>query len=163
MSKKSPNFGINAFGIILIVSSISNLLTIVLKQDWYLNELYAHWPAWAAWLRYGFSFFQRILGLTAGFGLLFRKEFGRIIALVIGCFTISTVYWKHPFVSYFLHTHRVMEELTQAGLLNTKVSLGTMTMIAMITNCLLDIGFCLFLIYFLTRPAVVSIFKRKDS
>lgn len=132
-----------------------------MQSHWYLDEVYGHWPRWAALLRYSFSWSQRILGLTAGCGILLHRELFRRLALVIACFTISTVYWKHPYAAYYLHTKRVMAQtnilFVQNGL--PAIPFQSLVMPAMILNCLLDIGFCLWLIHYFTRPEVIAQFK----
>lgn len=163
MPEKTKTFiGIKIFGYLFIITSLMNIYTLSSQTNWYLNEVYAHWPRWAAILRYSFSWFQRIIGLTAGCGLLKRWDISRKIILALACFTISTVYWKHPYVAYYYHTQRVVEEygpqLASMGL--GQIAFEPIVMPALILNCLLDIGFNLAVVYYFTRPKVVSQFKR---
>ena len=91
--------GVTIFAFLLIVSSLIHIHKLIVDRDMYVY-FYSYWPTWLIMLRYSFSWFQRILGLAAGIGILSLKEIGRRIALFIGCFTILTIYWKHPYAGF---------------------------------------------------------------
>jgi len=123
-------------------------------------NIYSYLPAWLITVRYSFSWLQRIIGIFTGFGILAKKEIARKIAIAIGCFTILTVYWKHPYPAVKLHTQYLEEQfgyiLAQTG---TGVTFPSMALFAVIALCICDIIFWGISIYFLTRPAVKNQFK----
>ena len=165
LATKSNYIGIDIFGVILIINSLMTMVVLATQSHWYIDDLYAHWPQWAAVVRYTFSWFQRLLGLTAGVGILLRRDLFRKLALVIACFTISTVYWKHPYVAYYFHTQKITaiinQAYLQAGL--PPISANDIVMPALILNCLLDIGFSLWLIAYFTKPGVVLQFQENKK
>jgi len=128
------------------------------------EPLYAHYysylPAWLMVTRYYFSWLQRIIGLLVGIGLLAQKEIARKIGIAIGCFTILTVYWKHPYPAFRLHTQYLDKQfgyiLAQLGIRET---FSSVTLPAVIIHCIGDIIFWSVFIYFFTRSSVKNQFK----
>jgi hypothetical protein len=128
------------------------------------EPLYAHYysylPVWLMVARYYFSWLQRIIGLLVGIGLLAQKEIARKIGIAIGCFTILTVYWKHPYPAFKLHTQYLDKQfgyiLTQLGIRET---FSSVTLPAVIIHCIGDIIFWSAFIYFFTRSSVKNQFK----
>jgi len=138
-----------------------NMLTLFTKGD-LTFQIYGHWAKWAVYLRISFSWFLRILGLSAGVGILLHYDIFRKLAVGIGCFTIATVYWKHPYRAYLRHVQILGEQIEpvfqQAGV--PYIPFGELAMPAMIFNCLVDVGFSLWLIHYFTRPQVVAQFRK---
>src|SRR3989338_9777350 len=77
-SPVSRTRGVTIFAFLLIVSSLIHIHKLIVDRDMYVY-LYSYWPTWLIMLRYSFSWFQRILGLAAGIGILSLKEIGRRI------------------------------------------------------------------------------------
>lgn len=104
--------GIYIFGILLILSSLDQMMMLIFKARWYWGY-YHYYPIWFLTIRYIFSWLQRILGLSCGVGILFGKDIFRKIAIAIGIFTICFGYWKHPVDGFVNHIH----ELERMGIL----------------------------------------------
>jgi len=151
--------GVTIFGILLILSSIVHMHKLATEEPQYANY-YSYLPAWLMVARYYFSWLQRIIGFLVGIGLLAQKEIARKIGIAVGCFTILTIYWKHPYPAVKLHTQYLDKQfgyiLAQTG---TGVTFSSVTLLAVISLCICDIIFWGTFIYFLTRPAVKSQFK----
>ena len=161
MSKSSSkSVGVEIFGILIIFSSIIHMQKLVLDVASYVHW-YSYMPPWMITLRYGFSWFQRIVGILVGVGILARKDIARKAGIGLGCFTIATVYWKHPYAAFKIHT----QELDQVyGNLFSRLGLpaikfASVTLLADIVHCLLDILFWGIFIYLFTRPSVKEQFK----
>jgi hypothetical protein len=130
------------------------------------ESLYAHYysylPAWLMVARYYFSWLQRIIGFLVGIGLLAQKEIARKIGIAIGCFTILTVYWKHPYPAFKLHTQYLDQQFGYIpARFGTGLTFSSVTLPAVILHCLGDIIFWCIFIYFFTRPSVKGQFKQK--
>ena len=151
--------GVTIFGILLILSSIMHMHKLVVDVKWYA-EVYSYLSPHMLAARYYFSWLQRIIGILVGIGLLAQKEIARKIAIAIGCFTILTLYWKHPYPAFKLHTQYLDEHygnfLSQFG---TGVTFSSATLLAVILHCVADIVFWSIFIYFFTRPSVKDQFK----
>jgi len=102
--------------------------------------------------RYIFSIAFRIALLISGIGILFRKEIFRKAAIFIGCFTIATIYWKHPVICF----KRVLIWKVYQGVLPFDIipRINLFSWICASICYIFDIGVNLCLIYFLTRPKV---------
>lgn len=147
--------GIIIFGWLIIVSSLLQMHKLLIDKNWYF-ETYSYMPLWLVYCRYAFSWFQRIAGITAAVGALFCKEWGRKLLVLIGAFTIITVYWKHPLVGFknhALYLDRVMPSLTQ------EFTFESLAFYSMITHIILDILFQSTLIYYFTRRHVKQQFS----
>ena len=153
--KKARLAGVTVFGSIIVFSSLMHMHKLAGDREWYL-ETYAYMPEWLAWTRYSFSWFQRILGISAGIGILLYKDVFRKLAIIIGVFTICTVYWKHPYEGFKRHTQyldQVFPEMTEIA------TFSSITGYAVLGHIMLDVIFQGWLIYYLTRPKVKSYFK----
>jgi len=159
-TEADPPKGVIIFSVLLIVSSLMHISKMVFDRDMYF-AYYRYWPLWLVWVRYAFSWLQRILGLTAAVGMLRLKNYGRQIAIVIGCFTILTIYWKHPYEAFYNMTvdldHKLGFLFAQWGFPQLRFSQFALP--GMIVNCLLDVLFSGALVYYLTRPTVKAHFK----
>ena len=159
-AKKPLSLGVAIFGILLTLSTLSHMHKLVTEKQWYLDT-YSYLPGGLAIIRYSFSWFQRILGLIAGVGILARKEFARKLAFLIGAFTVLTVYWKHPYDAVARHTHYL--DTTQAGQLlsatGTGVTFSSVTPYAVIGLIACDVIFWTIFFIFFTRPSVRQQFR----
>lgn len=151
--------GVTIFGILLILSSLIHMHKLVVDAHWYVDA-YSYLPPWLITARYSFSWLQRIIGILVGVGLLARKEIARKIGVALGCFTILTLYWKHPYPAFKLHSQYLDKNfgyiLAQSG---TGVTFSSVTLLAIIVHCIGDIIFWGTFIYFFTRSSVKSQFK----
>lgn len=154
MRRRKPK-GIIIFGTLLIVSSVIHMSTLVFERDWYWYNYSYMPPVWIL-TRFLFSWFQRILGLTAGIGILYLKNGCRRLAIAISWFTMLVLYWKHPYEAFLNHTRYLDQRLgylfKMAGY--PKISFSALTVPALITHYCLDILFCGSLIYYFTRPQI---------
>lgn len=154
-SEKRPlSSGVWLFGVFLIISSLNHMYMLGTKSNLYA-EAYSYMPAWFIPVRYAFSWFLRLAGLLSGIGIVTRWEPARKLAIAIGCFTILTVYWKHPIHAVQLHT----EYLDKAyGFILSMTGTGvTFTSVAPISAVILmlnDVIFWGVFIYFFTRPSI---------
>jgi len=125
---------------------------------------YSYLPPWLIEARYAFSWFQRIVGILIGTGLLAQKDIARKMGIVLGCFTTATIYWKHPYEAFKIHTAYLDKHygilLSLLGLPTIKFS--SLAMVSSVAHCALDIIFWGIFIYFFTRPSVKSQFKLKS-
>ena len=171
MNKNAAPKGIYIFAMLFIISSLMHMITLVSSKDWYFT-LYSYLDAGTIELRYAFSWFQRILGLLAGIGLLFHKNIFRILSMVIAWFTITTIYWKHPIKAFEAHSQildrspvyqKALEELRAiVGGEYYIPSFSDLSIISSIIHGILDIIFCGALIYYFTRPQIIEFFKNSD-
>ena len=158
-SRSFPSIGIVIFAILIIGSSLIHMHKLIVDRIWYF-ETYAYLPVWLATVRYCFSWFQRIVGISTALGVLFLKNIFRKIAIAIGIFTICTVYWKHPYQGFLKHT-RVLDEkyghyIALIGF--PEITFSSLTLYAVIGHCILDIVFWGFFIYYFIRPGVKAQF-----
>lgn len=154
--------GVTVFAFLLIASSIMHIHKLVVDAQWYADT-YSYWLPWLMVLRYAFSWFQRVLGILAAVGLLALNDLARKLAILIGTFTILTVYWKHPYAAYRAHTEyldAVFGPLFHQLGAPAGFKIASYTLAAVILNCALDVAFSGALVYFFTRPAVKAQFKK---
>ncbi|MDP2652850.1 MAG: hypothetical protein Q8Q08_02340 [Candidatus Omnitrophota bacterium] len=152
--------GVLLFSILLLISSFVHVHKLVVDHSLYL-DYYAYWGKGLALTRYAFSWFQRILGISSALAMLSRRDWGRKLAIVIGLFTMATLYWKHPYQAFKNHTQYLDQLL--GGLFYalgvSGVTFESLTIPALIVHYFLDILFCSAMIYYLTRPGVKSYFR----
>lgn len=152
--------GIIIFGILLIVSSLIHINTLIVARNWYWNN-FSYMPPVLILMRFLFSWLQRILGLTAGIGILYQKNWCRLLAISISWFTMFVLYWKHPYRAFLNHMNYLDQHL--GYLFKTfgypEMSFSSLTVLALIVHYCLDILFCGSLIYYFTRPQVKKHFK----
>jgi len=151
-------YAIQALGMLYIFTSLSQMYTLTMRKEWYL-EVYAYMPIWLAYTRYAFSWAQRIIGITGGIGLILRRSFGHWIILGINVFTILTVYWKHPYTGFLRHAQALDIQYPLFFQQYPFLSFASLARWSMIGHILFDIVFCSAVIYFLTRPAVKQHFR----
>ncbi len=158
-NKKCP-LVVTVFAWLLIVSSIVHIYTLLFGYTWYRDN-YNYWPDWLFTLRYCFSWFQRILGISIAIGMLNGREIARKIAIALGIFTIATLYWKHHYPAFVRHCHYldgIYGDVFKA-IGYPELSFTALAIPALIVHCLLDILFFGLMIYYLTRPSVKAYFK----
>jgi hypothetical protein len=153
--------GVTALAWLLIISSVMHIHKLIVDVPWYVDA-YGYLPPWLIVTRYAFSWLQRCAGILAAIGLLALNDVARKLAILIGTFTILTIYWKHPYVAYKSHAEYLDRQMgpwfyeigAPAGF-----KIASYTTAAVILNCALDILFCSILIYFFTRRSVKKQFK----
>jgi hypothetical protein len=154
--------GVKVFGMLLILSSLLHIHKLVVDLDWYVDS-YSYMPPWLIVLRYGFSWFQRMIGILVGIGLLAQKEIARKLGILIGMFTILSVYWKHPYPAFKLHAQYLDDRFgyifSRLGFSQISFSSSSVMILAIIMNSLGDILFWCIFIYFFTRSSVKKQFK----
>ena len=161
MARRMPqrSKGTTVFGLLLILSSFIQMHKLIVDVQWYA-EVYSYLPAGLIATRYYFSWLQRVIGILVGVGLLSQQEIARKTGIALGWFTILTIYWKHPYPAFKLHTQYLNQRfgsiLAQSG---TGMTFPDFTLLAMIVQYLGDIIFWSSFIYFFTRPSVKSQFN----
>lgn len=152
--------GVIIFAFLLIASSIVHINTLIFARDWYWHN-YSYLSSTLILTRYLFSWSLRILGLVAAIGILRLRNSCRWLAIAIGCFTVLTLYWKHPYQAFLIHARYLDQNLgfifKQAG--HPEISFAALTVLAIITHYVLDIIFWWFLIFYLTRLSVRKHFR----
>ena len=149
------DFIIQLFACLLFFSSFIHIGKLVLDYNWYMDT-YSYLPVWLAVGRYLFSWFQRIIGLTVAFGLLYRKNFARLLGMVLGVFTISTIFWKHPYDGMLRHIHFLFETnpTVHKAIMESGVTLSGLTIAVIIVHSLLDIIFWVLYINFFRKEKI---------
>lgn len=148
--------GVTLFCALVLLSSLMHMEKLVEDRAWYF-ETYSYMPLWLATARYSFSWFQRVAGITAALLTLNYREWGRRLLLVIAVFTISTVYWKHPYVAVERHG---AELKIQYPAVFGDYSLDHIATVATIGLILIDVLFQSAVIYYFTRREVREAFRK---
>ena len=147
------------FGILIIVSSLLQMHKLVFEYERCREVILACLPEWLVAVRYCFSWFQRILGLTIAIGILRLNNTLRKLGIVFGIFVICTVYWKHPYPAFLSHANYLDQQVGQLLAAAPGITFSSLTRISMIGHCILDIVFWSIFIYYFTRPIVKEQFK----
>ncbi|MEI7751265.1 MAG: hypothetical protein WCJ71_04145 [Candidatus Omnitrophota bacterium] len=151
--------GVVIFGTLLILSSLVHMHKLAMEKELY-EHYYSYLPVGLIGVRYAFSWFQRILGILAGVGLLVRKEIARKLAFFIGGFTILTVYWKHPYEAVRFHTQYLDQQMGHLlSWTGTGVTFSSLTPFAVAALIACDVIFWAIFFYFFTRPPVKCQFR----
>ncbi len=163
MKTKKYSGWITLFGICLIISPITQI-------NYYFNYTdYRYWfrdlPDTLILIRYIFSIAFRALTVIAGIGVLHRINIFRKLSILMGFFTIITIYWKHP-VQVFRHTvikhfslikaHPVIDSINDYQLLEHT---DFFIIASMIVAYAVDLIFAALLIYCFTRPEIKKQFN----
>jgi len=154
VNKSALTFGIIFFGIFMVFMPLREL-TGLFNYDGY-RSLFGAFSEQAVRARYLFSVLFRILLITAGIGIILRKELFRRLLVLLSGFTIVTIFFKHP-LSCFRGITDVMSAkgtLPEVFLKNPEMFVWIM----FLYNCLLDLGVSVWMIYFFTRPEVKELF-----
>lgn len=163
MSERSPrSVGVTIFGILLILSSLIHVQKLIDDVSIYVHY-YSYLPPWMIVLRYSFSWIQRLIGILVGVGLLSRKDIARKVGMLLGLFTILTIYWKHPYDAFKIHTALLDQRLGNIFILLgvDNISFSSLTIASMIAHYIADSLFWGVFIFFFTRPSVKAQFKIK--
>ncbi|MFH1692597.1 MAG: hypothetical protein ABIC68_08580 [Candidatus Omnitrophota bacterium] len=152
--------GVGVISFLLIASSVIHMNTLIFSRDWYWHNFSYLSPSLLL-VRYLFSWAQRILGLVVAIGILRLKNSFRWLAIAMGCFTVLTLYWKHPYQAFLIHAQYLDQQLgfIFAQLGHPEISFAKLTVPALIMHCVLDIIFWGSSIYYLTRPSVKKHFS----
>lgn len=112
-------------------------------------------------IRYAGSWIQRILGLLAGIGIIYRYGIARRTIIALSIFNLATAYWKHPFASF--HKEMLARDLADPGFFERWGMPGTtfvsLTWHVTIAALIYEIACFSFLLYFFFRPDVKGRFR----
>jgi hypothetical protein len=153
-------WGVQFFGWGLIITTLFHVHKMIFDYNFYMY--YYSDLGRIAYLRYAFSAFQRIVGLSIGIGLLKEKEWARITGIVLGIFASLTVYWKHSYPAFLKHTRYLDQQfgyLLHQWAIPPGLTFESLTVPAMITHWILDILFWGVFIFYMTRPCVKERFR----
>ena len=158
MKNKRPK-GVIIFGILIITSSLIHMHKLVLDYDWNRENMLTCMPEWLVVVRYCFSWFQRILGLTIAIGILRLKNIFRKLGIALGVFTICTLYWKHPYSAFLRHTNYLDQQFGHLLTAAPGITFSSLTLISLIVYYILEIVFWGIFIYYFTHPKVKEQFR----
>lgn len=154
-------WGVTVLGIFLIVTSLMHMGKLMGDYSVYV-KYYHYLPPWLMHSRYAFSWAQRVAGLGAGIGLLYRRNIARQTVILIGWITMIFVFWKHPFPAWQKHVHYLDQQpavrLLFAELGSPHFRIASIAWKALIVYYILEILFWSCSIYYLTRPRVKARF-----
>jgi hypothetical protein len=161
-SGRIPPLGVVVLGLFIVLSSIVHIHKLIFDREVYLGILYGYLPPWLRELRYAFSWFQRTVGLVAGFGLFWGKNICRRLTIFIGWFTMIFVFWKHPYKAFQNHACYLDQQPAIRSLFEAigtpDFTLISVVLPALIVYYLLEIAFWGSVVYYLTRPHVKAYF-----
>ena len=163
--KKKFALGITLFGLYFFVDSFFQLYAKLLTPNYYswYSTIFQPAPEKTIFLRYLFSILYRIFELALGIGIFRRQEIFRKFALFFSWFTISIIYWKHPFDALINHSQIIGKNIQPIVGSCQVTSPAYINMIARISLwCVytMDIGISALVIYYFTRPYIKEQFKR---
>ena len=166
---KKPK-GIYIFAFLLIGSSLIHMLTLLASKNWYFT-LYSYMDEALIQFRYSFSWFQRVIGLSIGIGLLFHKNLFRRLVILLSWFSIATIYWKHPIRAFKTHAAILDSSALHQRLMSVPEAMGTpgftmpsfsdLAVVSSMFHAILDIAFFAVIIYYFTRPEIIEVFKEE--
>jgi hypothetical protein len=147
---KRPPLGVIIFGLILIISSVDQMIHIPKFDEYgFINH---GLNVYVLKLRFIISWALRIIGLISGIGILFLEERVRKLLLALSVFSILTVFFRHTYSSFVLYTTPIYDQGSVKGL-----SLESFTWIAVFVRCGIEIIFSSSVIYYFTRPKITKI------
>jgi len=113
--------------------------------------------------RYCFSAGLRILLIGCGLGIILRKNFLRKMVIFFSYFTIISIYWRYPFSVVQSAVSAAIRRVSDPSLYQMLYENFKLFWVS-ITVCIyiVDVGFAVFLIYFLTKPKVEDEFTQKQ-
>jgi hypothetical protein len=153
--------GLVVFGVGLIATSLLQLIGLVdVHRYWYLFQSL---PPLVIMGRYMVSWAARVVGLAAGIGLLQRREVFRKTAIALGCATIATTHWKHPYDGFARHISDLEFQVPEFGMLlrglgQFGMDRSTFIGLVVFVTRAQEIALALLLIWYLTRPHVKAQF-----
>jgi len=158
--QKKISKGVVIFGVLFILTSVWQAQKFI-SFDYY-SRVFQQLPPFFIVGRYIISIMLRVLGFSAGIGLLLRKDIARKLALGLAIFTILSLYWKHPY-SVVYNYYKISFYFTQNpdGVVQFVLpeTIKQYTLVTLAVFYLFDILFCSGLIYYFTRPKVKAQFK----
>ncbi|MCX5680695.1 MAG: hypothetical protein NT079_00095 [Candidatus Omnitrophica bacterium] len=151
MKQKRP-IGVVIFATLLIATSVIQFNFIPTYERYIvINQGF---PEPIIRMRFLISYALRIIGLASGIGIFFFLNFFRQVCLGLSCFSILTIYWRHPYKAFLVYTEPLYH---QAQI--TAFSLETFTWISVVIRWAVDIFFAAAIIYYFTRPRVIRYFR----
>lgn len=152
--------GVLIFGWLLIISSLVHINTFIFGYFWYWH-IFDYLPGWGITVRYCGSWALRLLGISAGIGLLRGRKIARKIAIGISMYSILTLYWKHYYPAYTIPCQLISElyENTYRQLQAQGWSFDRLCKTAWTVQNAIDFIFHFFLLYYLYRPPVKKFFE----
>jgi len=143
--------GVLIFGILLIITSIDTLRHMP-GYDFY--RLVNHeWPENIIKIRYAGSWVFRLLGLASGIGILCLSNAFRKFLVGFSYYCLITLPLRHTYNSMLFFTDPIYNQY------GSSFTLPTFTWICVAIRCTIDAIFSIALIYYLTRPKVISHFQ----
>jgi len=164
--KKKFALGITLFGLYFIVDSLFQIYIKLLTPNYYswYSAIFQAFPDKIILLRYPLSIAFRIFELALGIGILRREEIFRKFTLFFAWFTISIIYWKHPFDAMYKHTQIVVKNMYPivAGpcQLTSPAYTNMIAWASLWCVYAIDIAISALAIYYFTRPYIKEEFKR---
>ncbi len=162
-SAKRP-IGVLVFGWLLIISSLIHIYIFIFGYFWYWH-LFDYLSDWQITVRYCGSWLLRILGISAGIGLLEGSKIARRIAIGISIYSILTLYWKHYYPAFTMPCQLMSEayESIYRQLLAHGWSLDRLCTTAWTAQNAIDFVFHFVLLCYLYRPSIQKYFQRGQS
>ncbi len=159
LPQKLP-IGLVIFGCLLILISFFHMMGLAFGYSW-MCGIYNYWPQWLVDIRYCLSWFQRILEISAGIGLLLGSKVFRRIAIALAIFAIATLYWEHHYPG-FLKICQMLDDSNIGGIFRAhhlwQWSFVKLSRVLLIIQCFMDIIFYGLLLVYLTRPSIKKYF-----
>ena len=159
---RSRSVGVTVFGVLLVVSSaimLPGYFWSGYRPDQY-KIIHQSLPEWLIVIRYIVSCGLRIVGLVSGIGILYLNDVFRKIAIGLGIFVMSTIFFKHPFHGFSVQADKI-EELVflirELGFYSVSASMVTWGLVILVS--LIDFVFAASIVYFFTRPKVKKQFQ----
>ena len=152
--RKRP-LGVFIFGGILIVTSLQ-LLYYMPGYDLY-RQVNHEWPENIIKIRFIGSYIFRLIGLSCGIGILFLNNSFRKLLLGLSYYSVFTLPLRHTYSGMFFFTESIYH------LRGSVFPLETFTWIAVIICWMIDGVFSLSVIYYFTRPKVMTCFVQNPQ
>ena len=150
MNGKKP-FGVLVLGGILIITSLDLLRHM---PSYSLYTLINHeWPKSIIGIRFVGSYVFRLIGLAMGIGVLFLNNNARKFLIGFSYYCIITLPLRHTYSAQLFFSQQIYHQY------GSVFSLQVFTWLAVIIRWFIDGIFSLILIYYFSRPNVISNFK----
>jgi hypothetical protein len=147
------------FSIFLVTAAIYDLLNFS-NYEYYrsifqqLSDIHFH-------VRYIFSICLRLFMMAVGYGLFVFKEKARKGTLYFAVFTIVTIFWRHPF--YVFERIAIMAEQNYFEVTVRELAYSAFPWISMFFYMTIDLMIAGLLLFYFTRPNVVSLYKHENT
>jgi len=152
-AQKNQLIGVTILGNVLIIFSVLQMVTLLLKTSLYLggND---YQPYWTLVVKYIYFWIICLLGIFSGIGLLTYKNILRQLAIIIAVLSIMTFLGTHPYQSFKRQTRIFTEVVVERQVNKNKI----IASVGMFTLNFGSFFFYLFVILYLTRPRVKGFF-----